>query len=148
MMSPFEWTAVICGDRKAIRSLPKCQFWRSLPVFSIAVIAVCVGCARKQPIKRAITLTFDYDFTAIHACSPSIGTDCIARFNVYEISNDKSVKLFEIPAPMGASTPISITGKSQPVMLGTGKHLLAVSAQMANGQESDMQACTTWTLLP
>jgi hypothetical protein len=76
-------------------------------------------------------------------------TNCIAQFNVYDISKEKPEKLFTIPAPSGASGPIrDIIGKSQPLNIKTGKRLLAVSAQMSSGEESNIQECIVRTALP
>jgi hypothetical protein len=75
--------------------------------------------------------------------------ECIAQFNVYDLGVGKPVKLFSIPAPTGAHGPFrDIVGRSEPLTIGTGKHVLAVSAQMSSGQESNMQECTTGTILP
>jgi hypothetical protein len=75
--------------------------------------------------------------------------ECIAQFNVYDLEAGKTVRLFSIPAPTAARTPFrDIVGRSQPLTIGTGKHVLAVSAQMSNGQESNMQECTAGTILP
>jgi hypothetical protein len=74
---------------------------------------------------------------------------CIAQFNVYDLGAGKPVKLFSIPAPPGAHSLIKdIVGKSQPLTIGRGKHMLAVSAQMSDGKESNMQDCTAGTILP
>jgi hypothetical protein len=76
-------------------------------------------------------------------------TNCIAQFNVYDISKGKPEKLFTIPAPSGATGPIrDIIGKSQPLSIRTGKRLLAVSAQMSSGEESNMQECVARTIPP
>jgi hypothetical protein len=99
--------------------------------------------------KRIVSVTFDYDFTKNPACSPTILTGCIARFNVYDVGPGKPVKLFSIPAPTGAySLTKDIAGKSQPLTIGRGNHTLAASAQMSSGEESSMQECTTGTILP
>jgi hypothetical protein len=96
-----------------------------------------------------MSLAFDYDFTVVHACSPTLTTNCIAQFNVYDVSTGKPTKLFTIPAPSGASGQVKdIIGKSQPLNIGAGKHLLAISAQMSSGEESSLQPSTTWTVLP
>jgi len=96
-----------------------------------------------------VSVTFDYDFTQNHACSPTIAVECISQFNVYDLRAEKPVKLFSIPAPSGAHTPVrDIVGRSQLVTIETGKHVLAVSAQMSSGEESNMQQCTAGTILP
>jgi hypothetical protein len=122
---------------------------RSRLLLAIAFFVACISCNRATSSTHSISLAFDYDFTVNHACSPTLKTNCIAQFNVYDVSTGKPTKIFTIPAPSGASGKIKdITGKSQPLNIGNGKHLLAVSAQMSSGEESSLQACTTWTLLP
>ena len=121
---------------------------RSPLLLAIASFACCMSCHRGSTT-HSISVTFDYDFSVNHACSPTLTTNCIAQFNVYDISKGKREKLFTIPAPSGASGPIrDIVGKSQELNIGTGKRLLAVSAQMSSGEESNMQECTASTLLP
>jgi hypothetical protein len=111
-----------------------------------AVAFLCVSCTTK---KQVVSVTFDYDFTGTSACSPTIFTGCIAQFNVYDVGAGKPVKLFSIPAPTGAHTLTKdIVGKSQPLAIGSGKHVLAVSAQTASGQESSLQECTAGMILP
>jgi hypothetical protein len=92
---------------------------------------------------------FSYDFTLVPACSSTVAKKCIAQFNVYDISAGKPIKLFSIPAPPGAKGPVkSITGESQPLLFESGKHLLAVTAQMVSSEESDPHACTVWAQIP
>jgi hypothetical protein len=111
-----------------------------------AVAFLCASCTAK---KHVVSVTFDYDFTGMNACSVTIFTGCIAQFNVYDVGAGKPVKLFSIPAPTGAhSLTKDIVGKSQPLAIKSGKHVLAVSAETASGQESSLQECTTGTVLP
>src|ERR1700722_5973213 len=122
---------------------------RALLPLALTFLAECVSCNRTPPATHSIRLTFDYDFSVNHRCPPALMTNCIVQFNVYDISKGKPEKLFTIPAPTGASGPVKdIEGRSQPLNLGTGKHLLAVSAQLSSGEESSLQLCTTWTLVP
>jgi hypothetical protein len=105
--------------------------------------------AQTQSAKHTIRVTFDYDFTAIHACTPKVTKKCVAQFVVYDISAGKPYKLFSIPAPPGACGPVkSITGDSQPLLFESGKHLFAVTAQLTGGEESDPRACKTWAAVP
>ena len=116
-------------------------------LLAVASLAGCISCHHSSA--HSISLAFDYDFTETHACSPTLKTNCIDQFNVYDMSTGKPARLFTIPAPNGATGPVKdITGKSQPLNIGAGKRLLAVSAQMSSGEESDLQLCTTWTFAP
>jgi hypothetical protein len=121
----------------------------SLLIVIAALAAPCAPVARAQSSKHSISVTFDYDFTSNHACSPTVTTNCLAQFNVYDISSKPPTKLFSIPAPAGASGPVKgVTGESQPLLFESGKHLLAVRAQMASGKESKKHACEVWIEIP
>jgi hypothetical protein len=68
----------------------------------------------------------------------------VRQFNVYDMAAEGRVKLFSIPVPAGAGGFVKgITGISQPLLLPAGKHLLAVTAESADGAESDSGACST-----
>jgi len=100
----------------------------------------------KKPSTHRITFTFDYDFRITPACSPKVTQGCVLRFNLYEISAGISnpKKLGSIPAPVGATDYVKgISVTTKPFLWLPGKHRLAVSAQMPNGQESDLSKCTT-----
>ena len=146
-MTPDSSSRLNRANAFSVSAVIQTEPWRLLLAFTF--FAACISCHRAPSSTHSISLTFDYDFTADHGCSPTLMTNCIARFNVYDVSTGKPVKLFTIPAPSGASRPVKdIIGKSEPLNIGTGKHLLAVSAQMSSGEESSLQLCTTWTLLP
>ena len=52
-------------------------------------------------------------------------------------------KLFSIPVPSGAASFVKgITGTSLPILLPAGEHIVAVTAESAEGFESDSRACT------
>jgi len=125
------------------------HFLRQPLLWAIGAAFFCNCCTRTDSTKHIVSVTFDYDFTQNHACSPTIVMECIAQFNVYDLGRGKPVKIFSIPAPTGAHTLLrDIVGRSQPLTIGTGQHVLAVSAQMSSGQESNMQECTAGTILP
>jgi hypothetical protein len=120
-----------------------------LLLLAIFFVAHCFGFAQTPPVKHTVTVTFDYDFTVSHACSAAIAKKCVAQFNVYDISGGKPYKLFTISAPSGASGPVKgITGDSQPLLFESGRHLFAVTAQTAGGEESSPRACSTWASVP
>jgi hypothetical protein len=105
--------------------------------------------AQAQSSKHAIAITFDYDFTAMHACSPKVSKKCIAKFVVYDISGKKPYKLFTIPVPADATGPVKgISGQSEPLLFESGKHQLAVTAQKDSGEESSTYACSVWITIP
>lgn len=105
--------------------------------------------AQTPSSKHAVGVTFDYDFTSNHACSPTVTTKCVVQFNVYDISSKPPTKLFTIPVPPGATGPVKgITGESPQLVFEPGKHLLAATAQMADGKESKKHACDVWVEIP
>ena len=93
-----------------------------------------------------IRFTFSYDFRITPACSSTVKEKCVQQFNFYEISRGVSnrVKLGSIPAPADATGFVKgMTGITKPFLFTSGKHRVAVSAQMPNGSESDLDRCTT-----
>ena len=94
--------------------------------------------------KRRVIVTFDYDFRLNPACSPTLTKNCIRQFNVYDKAAEGRIKLFSIPVPGGATGFVKgITGAGPPILLTAGEHTLAVTAESADGFESDSDACTT-----
>ncbi len=109
----------------------------------------CLAQEQAQPPKHTIVVKFDYDFTAVPACSQKVSKKCIAKFVVYDISGGKPYKLFEIPVPADASGAVKgISGESQPLLFESGKHLLAVTAQKDSGEESSASASAVWVKIP
>lgn len=100
------------------------------------------------PGQHTITATLNYDFTTDNACSASVATGCVKQFNVYDLSGSAPVKLFSIAAPSGATSPVTgITGTSSALTLKSGSHSFGATAQMADGTESDPNACTATALV-
>jgi hypothetical protein len=101
--------------------------------------------------KHTITVNFDYDFSKTPACSKTVTKACIQQFIVYDISAGLAVrtKLFSIPVPPGETKLVKgLTGKSPLLLFESGKHRIAVTAQMAGGKESDIDASITWVEVP
>jgi hypothetical protein len=122
---------------------------KTLLLLAILFAVPCHSLAQSPPVKHTVTVTFDYDFTVNHACSAAVMKKCVVQFNVYDISGGKPYKLFTISAPSGASGPVKgITGDSEPLLFESGKHLFAVTAQMAGGEESNPRACSAWASVP
>jgi len=101
--------------------------------------------------KHSLVLKFDYDFRVTHICTSGVKKNCVEKFEVYDISGGlaKRTKLVSIPVPSGATgfvKGISVTTPS--LLFEPGKHLLAVTAQAADGTESDPMKCTAWVELP
>jgi hypothetical protein len=129
------------GDKSTLRGGSHLSL-RQLLLWAFAAALFCACCARTDSNKQEVTVTFDYDFTQNHACSSTVIVNCLAQFNVYDISGIVPQKLFSIPAPSGAAGPITnITGSVRSLPSESRKHRFAVSAQMASGEESSPQAC-------
>ncbi len=107
--------------------------------------ALLAMAARTQagPGQHTVTATLNYDFSADNACSATVTKGCVLQFNIYDLTGGTAVKLFSIAAPAGANGAVNgIAGTSGPVALGSGAHTFAATAQMADGTESDPNACT------
>ena len=62
---------------------------------------------------------------------------------MYDATDKEQVKLFSIPVPADAAGLVrGITGTSPPLTLRAGEHKLVVTAQAADGAESDSGAGT------
>jgi|HubBroStandDraft_5_1064220.scaffolds.fasta_scaffold14584_4 hypothetical protein len=94
---------------------------------------------------HAISVAFNYDFTKTPACSAKVTQDCVAKFEVYDISVPRrQFLLFSIAVPPGAagkSNPIKATGPR--MKFEVGRHRLGVSAVTPQGGESDPALCST-----
>lgn len=104
-----------------------------------------------SPSKHAVTVNFDYDFSKTPACSKMVTKACVQQFIVYDISAGLTArtKLFSIPVPPGETKLVKgITGKSPLLLFESGKHRIAVTAQIAGGKESDIDASMTWVEVP
>src|ERR1700747_836859 len=116
------------------------SFAKSWPLVLVFIVAGAAGArprwTQAQSPKHTIVVTFDYDFTAVPACSGKVSKKCIGKLVWYDISGVKPYKLFTIPVPAGATgKPKGISGESQPLLFESGKHLLGVSAQRDRGDE-------------
>lgn len=98
-----------------------------------------------------ITFAFDYDFGVTPACSPTVKQACVQQFNFYDISRGvaKRTKLGSLPVPAGAAGFVKgISFTTDSFLFNPGRHMVAVGAQMSNGQESDLSKCSTIVKIP
>jgi hypothetical protein len=110
-----------------------------LALFFLAFITLFVFMPRKQ----RIAVKFDYDFRLSPACSLMRTKNCIKQFNVYEMNAEGRTKLFSIPIPGGGVDFVKgISGTSPPIVLPAGELIVAVTAESADGLESDPGECT------
>lgn len=117
-----------------------------------AVLAslLCSGALHSQSTHK-ITFSFDYDFGITPPCSSRVKQECVQQFILYDISAGipKRVKLATFAAPDGATGFVKgISGKTESLLFNPGKHMLAISAQMPNGLETDLSKCTTIVKIP
>ena len=121
---------------------------RSRMYLGICCALVFALAASAGPAQHTITATLNYDFTSDNACSATVTTGCMKQFNIYDLSGSTPVKLFSIAAPSGANSAVSgITGTSAALTLRSGSHSFGATAQMADGTESDPNACTATALV-
>jgi len=102
-------------------------------------------------LTHKIKFTFDYDFGVTPACSPKVKEACVQQFNFYDISKgiQKRVKLGSLPVPVGAASFVKgISFTTESFLFDSGRHMVAVSAQMPNGSESDLSKCTAIVKIP
>ena len=133
--------------------------WRSAQRLGILILGAVVGACiplwgqteaaqispQNDPANQhTITVMFSYDFRKNPSCAekPTLKT-CIKQFIVYEVSH-QSVRLFSIPVPDGARGFVKgIKGQSSEWIFLPGTHLIAVTAQNADGVESALIAALT-----
>lgn len=115
------------------------------------LLSLLYGSVLASQARQTITVTFDYNFGIIPACSSEVKLPCIQQFNLYDISAGipNRVRLGSIPVPSGAKGLVKdISGTSESHLFRSGKHMIAVSAQMPNGIESHLNECTTIVKIP
>jgi len=124
---------------------------RTLGFLAVLFATALVACAQGTDSTHKITVTFNYDFTHTPVCSPTIAKACVQQYNLYDISAGitKRAKLMSFPPPADASGFVKgITVTTPPLPFKPGKHLLAVTARLSKGGESDPDQCTVWVQVP
>ena len=122
-------------------------------LLAAVLVSLLPGGLQTSHPRRTITIkvTFDYDFRITPACSAKVTQGCVQQFNLYEVSLgiSRRAKLLSIPVPTGATGFVKgISATTEPHLFDSGRHRLAVSAQMPDGQESDLNQCTTIIKVP
>jgi len=139
----------VCFSGSSKRVLVRLNMGHKL--LAVVLVSVLSGSAQTTPSMHTISFTFDYDFRVTPACSPKVTQECVQQFNFYDISMGiaNREKLGSIPVPAGATGLVKgISAKTESFLFGRGRHRLAVSAQMSNGEESDLSKCTTIVKIP
>lgn len=118
----------------------------------LALCAAALVCeAQSTGSKHKVSITFNYDFSRTPVCPAKTAKSCVTQFNLYDISAgvQKRTKLMSFPPPAGATGVVKgITATTPLLVFEPGKHLLAVTAQMSKGDESDPNKCTIWVDVP
>ncbi len=113
--------------------------------FLVLASLVLAPVVSPKPSRHTIRFIFSYDFRITPPCSSTVKEGCVQQFNFYEIAPGISnrVKLGSMPAPAEATGFVKgITGTTKPFLFTSGSHMVAVSAQMPDGSESDLNQCT------
>jgi hypothetical protein len=91
---------------------------------------------------HSVTVTFDYDFTKTPACSETVKSKCIQRFNVYDNTGGKKRLLFWVLPPNDAHDMVKgITATSPKLPFFLGDLVIAVTALTAERDESQPKDC-------
>jgi hypothetical protein len=120
-------------------------------LFAAILVTLLYGTVGASQSTHKITFTFDYDFRVTPACSPKVKQACVQQFNFYDISAGipKRTKLGSLPVSAGATGLVKgITFTTESFLFNPGRHMVAVSAQMPNGTESDLRNCSTIVKIP
>ena len=120
--------------------------WHRLRFLVVASLVLAGGVSPREPSMHTVRFTFSYDFRITPACSATVKEKCVKQFNFYEISRGIGgrVKIGSMSVPADANGFVEgITGTSKPFVFTSGKHMVAVSAQMPDGSESDLEQCKT-----
>lgn len=107
--------------------------------------------AQNPPGTHTISISFQYDFGKMPACSAQIKKSCIAKFNVYDITAGLAKRTFlaSIPPPADAKAALTpIRGTTPPRAFASEKYLLAVAAETSEHAESDLNQCTVSVQVP
>jgi type 1 fimbria pilin len=123
---------------------------RKIMISALLALLALASAAESAPGQHTVTVTLNYDFTTDNACSSTVTKGCVQQFNIYDVTSGPPAKLFSIPAPQGASSPVNgISGSSGLLALRSGVHTFGATAQMADGTESLPNASTaTAAVLP
>jgi hypothetical protein len=114
--------------------------------------------ASAGPVPHTISVTFDYDFDRVPACTGKTQHHCVKQFVIYDISSGSNhayqIGTVALPdSPYGQKR--GIPGKTDPHVFESGKHLIAVTAQEPEPQPHPLESitagcasCTTWVNIP
>jgi hypothetical protein len=115
-------------------------------VWAAALVAGAPGTGSKHKI----SITFNYDFTQTPVRRAKTANLRGAVQSVRHLGgSDEEQKIDVVPTTPGANGVVKgITVKTLVLLFEPGKHLLAVTAQMSKGDESDPSKCTIGVEMP
>lgn len=124
---------------------------KALTILVLACAAALTCVPQSTGSKHKISIKFNYDFSQTPVCPAKNAKSCVTQFNLYDISAgvQKRTKLMSFPPPVGATGMVKgITATTPLLVFEPGRHLLAVTAQMSKGDESDPNKCRIWVDVP
>lgn len=100
-----------------------------------------MGVVSAQAATNTVTVSGAYDFSVNNACSATVTSGCLKQFNVYDTTSGTAVLLGSVAAPAGATSATSaVSGSFTIPALKAGPRTFIITAQMADGTESDPKA--------
>lgn len=86
---------------------------------------------------NTVTVSGTYDFSVNNGCSTTVTTGCLKQFNVYDTTSGTGVLVGSIAAPSGATSATAAVSGSFSASIHAGARTFVITAQMADGTESD-----------
>lgn len=86
---------------------------------------------------NTVTVSGTYDFSVNSACSTTVTTSCLKQFNVYDTTGGTNVLIGSVASPSGATSSTAAVSGSFSASIHAGARTFIITAQMADGTESD-----------
>lgn len=86
---------------------------------------------------NTVTVSGTYDFSVNNACSTTVTTGCLKQFNVYDTTSGTNVLIGSVASPSGATSSTAAVSGSFSASIHAGNRSFIITAQMADGTESD-----------
>ena len=139
--------AVVCAVGIAVAGacMPAFASEAGLMRQTAATSSAAASSSAPQSAMHTISVAFNYDFTKTPACNATVTKNCVAKFQVFDISlPEKPYLLFTIAVPEGATGKKNLIKAASPrLSFVIGKHRLGVSAVTVEGLRSDPALCST-----
>lgn len=89
---------------------------------------------------NTVTVSGTYDFSTNNSCSATVTTGCLKQFNVYDTTSGSNVLIGSVAAPSGSNSATGAVSGSFTASIHAGARTFVITAQMADGTESDPKA--------